>query len=397
MFGRLRLDRRALLAGGVCGAGGLSGYCVASASGSERRPSGRRVDLVRLAAGGWVWREGAIVVPMRQGVAYQPTEGERHIHHDYIAPRRLDQLVAQLCTEAELVRLRANHPGLQGVGRGHGETLKRLGFTVLRLYSPPVGDDGEAARFSAVLRRALELYGLRVYLSDDLGLYDPAHSLDRTWMEQRLAEIASRYAAEPWLAALSLGNENERFIRGGDGGDVKLNIEPDAYYRLMDALAGQFSQAAARAGASIPVFLGHGHPRDPAYSAFEGLANLTGVGFNLYTSKAGLVEVGRRMEVVNSRRQARGLSALAAYIAEFGQSARQVRSMTPRQRADDFREQLTTLDAMPGVAGRCAFEFTSELWKKREEGEGADLFGILGQPDVERVFADAARAASPGG
>ncbi len=343
--------------------------------------AGAGVQLLRGCGGRWQWFSDGQPILMRQGGAYSPVEDGRHIN-DYIQNHQLDRLVAQLLPAAEAAKI---HPSL--IGRDHGKLIHANGFTSIRLYQAPLDDEGEIARFKQVMRRAFELYGIRVNLGDFLGLYDSAHNSDKAWIEARVRRIGQLYGSEPWVAAISLGNESDMYLPGRNS-FLSLKFQESEYYALMDNLAKILKLDLK---VQRPILIGHGRPETSALGYLARLDHFDGVGFNLYGDTQVLTQdlvMLQNLNRIRSRATRARRNEFAFVLNEFGQDRNWILTLTDAARAAVFAQQMDVLDASPLVASRYAFALTDEKWKAIDEGPGADQFGILGKPPLEKAFLD---------
>ncbi len=328
--------------------------------------------------GRWAWKADGQTILMRQGVAYQPTEGNNHIFNAYISPHRLDYLYAQLLPDDEAKKI---DPSFNG--RSHIDDLKRMGITAIRIYQAPVENEREIRNFKQVMDRVHALYPeFQVYVSDFYGLYEPAHAGNIEWMKKRAHAYVSLYGDRPWLAAFGVGNENDRYTQKGDAHKPLIKRSYGDYYSMMDQIAGAMKAEMAAKGWTRPVFLGNGyfHPEEAA--GLRALTNFDGVAFNLYTSPDGLGDVVSRFDALN---QGRG-KPLAMYVGEFGELGPALARMGPGQRAADLDVRTQVLDSK-AIAGHAVFEFSNEPSKVMDEGPGADRYGVVGDDAVGQVLA----------
>ena len=343
----------------------------------NRRGPSRRSLLVGLM--GTMASRAATSASAPLGMAYSPTDAGVHFN-EYIITNRRDELYVKLLPPNELRAL-----GLRGTGLNHGAWLRDHCFTFVRLYAVPLERHDEIDAFLTAMRRVHEIYGIKAYVSDFLGLYEGAHALDASWLHYRMARFVDLYAGEHWLSGISLGNENDRFIRGGSGGRVLLDLDSSDYYDRMDEIAAYTRREATRKAVNLQIFLGHSHPNTMQIERFRRLVAFDGLGINLYTDTAGVHQVLGELSAMNRVREEKGVSALKLMIAEFGQSPNAVVSMTNSERAADFRDQLRAHDSHP-LAGRVVFEMTDEQWKLQEEGAGSTRLGIYGKPELSDAF-----------
>lgn len=354
-----------------------------------------RIQIVRDCRGRWQWQADGQPLRMRQGVAYQPTEGSLHIN-DYIQNHALDKLMAQLLPDDEAKEISDTF-----TGRDHGASLLADGFTNIRIYQAPLDDSTpigqlEIDRFKRVMQRTYQLYGIHVNLGDFLGLYDgPALRQDYRQMEKRVLKLNSIYGSEPWLANLTLGNENDLYLQGAPLAYPGLTLTQslEEYYETMDRLAAALKEA----GFHRPIVLGHGQPQAKHLPYLAGLRHIDAVGFNLFAdveTPPGL-QIGNmtldllNLQHINDLRRDQGLLEIPFVLNEFGQSTDWLATLNESSRAAAFARQIDLLDGSPLIAGRCAFEFTDEAWKGPDENNPiASYQGILGHPLLEQTFSD---------
>ena len=145
---------------------------------------------------------------MKQGAVYQPTQVTKHIN-DYINNHQLDLLYAQLLPDALAKKISPTF-----TGSGDGQKLLNDGITTIRIYQAPMGNSQEIARFKTVMDEVYKLYGIRVMVGDNLGIYT-ANRNNPYWIEDHVRQLGSLYGSEPWLASFLLGDENEQYLRSG--------------------------------------------------------------------------------------------------------------------------------------------------------------------------------------
>jgi len=133
-------------------------------------------------------------------------------------------------------------------------------------------------------------------------------------MKECVKRLVSLYGSEPWLAAISLGNENERFLSVGD---------EEKYYQRMDELAGVAKETLRAMGVERPIFLGHGI-RLRLLGISEGSEKLRWTGPQSLCRSAGPPWRIVQVDQMNSARP----ETLAIMVAEFGQLASQLQTMT---------------------------------------------------------------------
>ncbi len=334
------------------------------------------VSLKQDCHGRWEWLSDGTPVRMNQGGNYQPVPDGKSIV-DFIQNHQLDRLMAALLPDDQAKKI---SPSL--TGQGQGAKFMDDGITALRLYQAPLEDPGEISRFKQVMEKAYELYGLRVNLGDFLGLYDQIHSGDKAWIADRVRTIGRLYGSEPWVAALTLGNENEYYL--GSGGYPSLPFSPSDYYSFMDQLAGILKKDSH---VQRPILLGSGRPNGSAWQNLAALQNVDGLGLNLYGDASVLGQDLANLQNLNNTRKANGLAVMPFVLNEFGQTPDWLLTLTDETRSQALNQQMNLLDSSPLVAGRFIFELTNEAWKRVDEGPGADRLGIVGSPTVESQIA----------
>ncbi len=201
------------------------------------------------------------------GIVYQPTEGDKHI--SYYTEDHMAELIAPLLPKNDPVLAKL---GLSRRGQSDGQALLNMGVRYIRLYYVPLDNPEDIDGVKQILRRAYELYGIRVVVGHWMGLWplpgSPVLSDDSKEAKQKVidsfANMVRIYAAEPWVYMYDEGNESNYHVRGGPFTWRQLPVGLEEYYEFMADAAVAAKKAerevAAKQGRKIkhPILLGHG-------------------------------------------------------------------------------------------------------------------------------------------
>jgi len=201
-----------------------------SAAGAKAVVPPSKVSAFRNEAGVWLNVNGRLWSGA-PGVAYQPTEGERHVN--YYERGQLAELYAPLLPRLDektdlkssplLSKLAEKYPALiklaQKRGQGHAQMLSAAGFKFIRTYNLSATDVDDLKMVSQIFQWMNEVYGIMF----DAGMYDPS--------------------AEEVEMVAGVMKDNPGFLIASGWNEIDMRGATAQKIAEIDALAGVFKKA----------------------------------------------------------------------------------------------------------------------------------------------------------